>query len=183
MLNTAVIRLFATTIVLTLLGLLVHTEHATAASSVISAERGCSPPAEVQEALTVVEAPAAIEPPKPEVGATEKLGTTLTMEVSGYTSEAGQTDSRPCEAADQSDICRRKAKGELICASNAFPLGTRLHVAGLGSCTVADRMNRRYRSHVDWYFGQDTESDDTRLRRALKIGRRDRRVTVLSIPE
>ncbi len=100
-------------------------------------------------------------------------------EVSGYTSTPGQTDATPCIAADTSDICRRKAAGELICASNAFPLGTKIHVAGLGTCVVADRMNSRYQHHVDWYFGQDMGKKAEKLRRAFKIGRRDRAVTVL----
>ncbi len=161
-----------------------RTDRANAAST----GRACSP-ATAQASPILVEAPTLIALPKPEAPppvaklGTEVVDATLTMEVSGYTSEKGQTDSRPCEAADQSDICRRKAKGELICASNVFPFGTRLHVDGLGTCTVADRMNSRYTNHVDWYFGQDSEDDNTRLRRARKIGRRDRTVTVISIPE
>lgn len=112
------------------------------------------------------------------------VGAVLTLEVSGYTSTEAQTDRDPCIAADLTDICDRKAKGELLCAaSRHIPLGSKLHVQGLGPCIVADRLNRRYPSHVDWYFGQDAEGDDTRLRRARNIGRRDRTVTVISIPE
>lgn len=118
-------------------------------------------------------APVAVKPivkPRPTVKA-PITGQSMTLEVSGYTSEVGQTDDRPCEAADQSDICKRKAGGELICASNVFALGTKIYVDGLGPCVVADRMNSRYKAHVDWYFA------DKRL--ALKIGRKNRTVTVL----
>ena len=106
------------------------------------------------------------------VSKTPKLKKTMTLEVSGYTSEVAQTDNRPCEAADQTDICRRKAAGELICASNVFPLGANIHVDGLGTCVVADRMNSRYKAHVDWYFA------DKRL--ARKIGRKNRTVTIVT---
>jgi len=109
-----------------------------------------------------------------------KLPESGLYEVSGYTSTPGQTDATPCIAADTSDICRRKAAGELICASNAFPLGTKIHVAGLGTCVVADRMNSRYQHHVDWYFGQDMGKKAEKLRRAFKIGRRDRAVTIVT---
>ena len=141
--------------------------------------RACSIPATpISAPEPIAEAPAA--KPKPVVAnatsavtaKTPKLRKTMTLEVSGYTSEVAQTDSRPCEAADQTDICRRKAAGELICASNVFPLGSRIHVEGLGTCVVADRMNSRYKANVDWYFA------DKRL--ARKIGRKNRTVTVVS---
>lgn len=92
-------------------------------------------------------------------------------EVTAYTSEVGQTDDSPCIAADGSDICARYAAGENICASNAFPLGSKITVDHLGTCTVADRMNRRYSNRVDWYFWKDTA-------RALKMGRQNLLVTI-----
>ena len=77
--------------------------------------------------------------------------------VTGYTSHAAQTDSTPCIAADGSDICARYARGEKICATNDWPMGSILTVESMGTCTVADRMNRRYTGtgRVDWYFGMD----------------------------
>jgi len=80
--------------------------------------------------------------------------------VTGYTSHAAQTDSTPCIAADGSDICKRYARGEKICATNDWKMGTKLTIEGLGTCTVADRMNKRYTGtgRVDWYFGYDIES-------------------------
>jgi len=133
----------------------------------------------------VAVAPIAIAIPAPiKVIAEKKVKTKIPESglyaVSGYTSDVGQTDSTPCIAADTTDICRRKAAGELICASNAFALGTRIHVTGLGTCVVADRMNSRYQQNVDWYFGQDAtppkghEKDLKylpKLRKAMKIDR------------
>lgn len=95
-----------------------------------------------------------IAPPAQAEEPTVKVETV--REVSAYTSEPGQTDSTPCIAADGSDICLRHAAGEGICATNAFPLGTKLFVGNLGTCTVADRMNARYKNRVDWYMGLDT---------------------------
>lgn len=106
---------------------------------------------------------------------------TLVMEVTGYTSEPGQTDSSPCIAADNSDICKLKAKKELICASNQFPLGSLIHVDGLGTCTVRDHMNRRYTNNVDWYFGKDAKGKKDKKKLAIKIGRKDREVKVIRL--
>ncbi len=77
--------------------------------------------------------------------------------VTGYTSRIEETDAEPCISADGSDICARHARGERICATNDWKLGTILHIEGLGDCTVRDRMNRRYTGtyRVDWYFGHD----------------------------
>lgn len=84
------------------------------------------------------------------------VAATTIREVSAYTSEPEQTDDSPCISADGSDICLRYEAGENICATNAFPLGTVLFVGNLGTCTVADRMNARYKNRVDWYMGLDT---------------------------
>jgi 3D (Asp-Asp-Asp) domain-containing protein len=82
--------------------------------------------------------------------------------VSAFSSRARETDREPCQAADQSNICERYARGELICATGNrnVPFGTRLHVPGYGICTVADRMNKRYdgTGAVDVYFGRDTRT-------------------------
>ena len=126
--------------------------------------------------------PVGAAPPMRKLGV-EVIRVPLMLEVSGYTSTEAQTDGDPCIASDMSNICTRKAHGELLCAaSRNFPLGTRVHVEGLGTCTVVDYMNERYVMHVDWYFGQDAEGENVRYRRAMKIGRQHRRVRILSIP-
>lgn len=93
---------------------------------------------------------------------TQGIGGTI-REVSAYTSFPEQTDDTPCIAADGSDICERYAQGELICAANFVPLGSKLTIDHYGTCTVADRMNRRFTSRVDVYLGYDTP-------RALRFG-------------
>lgn len=84
-------------------------------------------------------------------------GKTVTATVTAYTSRVEETDATPCIAADGSDICERYAKGERICASNDYKLGTALDIKGLGRCIVSDRMNKRYTGtgRVDYYMGYD----------------------------
>lgn len=90
--------------------------------------------------------------------------------VTAYTSRPEETDGSPCVSADGSNICDLYAAGERICATNAFPLGSVLVVDGLGTCTVRDRMARRFVGRVDWYMGMDTP-------RALRFGRQNLNVT------
>jgi 3D (Asp-Asp-Asp) domain-containing protein len=82
-----------------------------------------------------------------------------TAEISAYTSYPNQTDSSPCISADNSNICELYAQGELICASNDFEFGDKVFIEGYGTCTVHDRMNRRYTGtgNIDIYFGYDTQ--------------------------
>lgn len=75
-----------------------------------------------------------------------------------YSAEPRQTDSTPCIAADGTDICIRNRDHETICATNDLPMGTRVTLSDGITCTVADRMNRRYdgRHRIDIFFGHDT---------------------------
>ena len=76
-------------------------------------------------------------------------------EISAYNSVPEQTWGDPCIAADNTNICERYAAGELICAANFVPLGTKLYIDTIGECTVADRMNRRYTDRVDFFMDKD----------------------------
>lgn len=75
--------------------------------------------------------------------------------VTAYTSSPAETDSDPCIGASNQNLCSLYAEGTGICASNAYPFGTRLKVEGFGDCTVLDRMNSRYPERVDVYMGFD----------------------------
>lgn len=77
--------------------------------------------------------------------------------VTMYNSVPEQTDESPCISADGSNICDLFAKGQNICASNDYKIGTKLHIVGLGDCVVKDRMARKYTNTgaVDWYNGMD----------------------------
>jgi len=99
----------------------------------------------------------------------EKIATAT---VTAYTSELSQTDNFPCISADGSNICKLYAQGELICASNDYPIGTKLTIPDYGTCTVRDRMNQRYTGtgHIDIYYGHDTQ-------RAIKWGARQLTIT------
>jgi 3D (Asp-Asp-Asp) domain-containing protein len=84
-------------------------------------------------------------------------------EVTAYTSRVIETDNEPCLSASGDNICELYAKGKQICATNAYPLHTKLYIKGFGECEVLDKMNKRFTQRVDIYFGMD-------LARALKFG-------------
>jgi 3D (Asp-Asp-Asp) domain-containing protein len=60
-----------------------------------------------------------------------------------------QTDASPCISASGDNICEMLARGEKICATNAFPLRTKLYIKNYGECVVLDRMNSRFKERVD----------------------------------
>jgi 3D (Asp-Asp-Asp) domain-containing protein len=84
-----------------------------------------------------------------------------------------QTDDTPCISANGEDICRALANGEMRCAANFVPLGSRLHVDKIGVCLVTDRMNKRYRNRVDIAMHKND------YRKALRFGRQKLRVKIL----
>lgn len=85
------------------------------------------------------------------------VSTGVIREVTAYNSVEWQTDSTPCIAADGTDICLRYQAGELICAANFVPLGTKIYVDHYGLCTVADRMNKKHPNRVDVFFDKDVD--------------------------
>ena len=84
-----------------------------------------------------------------------------------------QTDDTPCISANGENICRALANGEMRCAANFVPLGSRLHVDKIGVCLVTDRMNRRYRNRVDIAMRKDE------YHKALRFGRQKLHVKIL----
>jgi 3D (Asp-Asp-Asp) domain-containing protein len=84
-----------------------------------------------------------------------------------------QTDDTPCISANGENICRALANGEMRCAANFVPLGSRLHVEKIGVCLVTDRMNKRYRNRVDIAMQKDE------YRKACRFGRQKLNVKIL----
>lgn len=95
----------------------------------------------------------------------------INVTVTAYNSVPGQTDSTPCIGAQNTDICKYLELGSNTCAANFVPLGTEMHIEGLGTCVVRDRMNARYTYRVDWYMGMD-------IAEAKKFGVRNKTVAV-----
>ena len=60
-----------------------------------------------------------------------------------------QCDNTPCISASGDNICTLLAQGQIIFASNEFPIGTKLYVDGIGEGTVLDRMNSRFKTRID----------------------------------
>ena len=88
--------------------------------------------------------------------------------------DSRQTDNTPCISANGENICRALANGEMRCAANFVPLGSRLYVDKIGVCLVTDRMNKRYRNRVDIAMRKDE------YRKALRFGRQKLHVKILN---
>lgn len=188
MLNSAALRL-ALLVAFVFMGIAAIGNESASAS--IATGRACSVSAAPIAAVAAPMAP--IAPPiKPVVAAPIKRipaprvhkGKTLVLEVTGYTSTKSQTDGDPCVGSHLINICARKRRGEHLCASNVFPIGSRVHIDELGTCTIADHMASDRTRNIDWYFGQDPKSDPKGplWKKARAVGRRDRTVTVISTP-
>jgi len=95
-------------------------------------------------------------------------------EITAYNvGDTAQTSGDPCQSANGEDICAALKAGLKRCAANFVPLGSRLHIAAHGVCTVTDRMNRRYQNRVDIAMRVDEK------KKALQFGLQKRTVTIL----
>ena len=65
---------------------------------------------------------------------------------------------------------KRPVEGRTVAASRSIPLGTRIHIEGLGWRTVEDRTARRFDGRVDIYFRSHDE--------AKKFGKRKLQITI-----
>ncbi len=84
----------------------------------------------------------------------------FTIPITAYTSDVAQTDSTPCIAARGFDLCEHNE--EDVIAANFLPMGAQIRIPELYGdrvFTVVDRMNARYRYHVDVWM---REYDDAR---------------------
>ena len=52
----------------------------------------------------------------------------------------------------------RPMQGRTVAASRSIPLGTRIHIEGIGWRVVEDRTARRYDGRVDVYFDRHDEA-------------------------
>lgn len=85
-------------------------------------------------------------------------GRTIKVQVSAYNALESQTDSRPWETADGSDL--RLPSNRNTVATNDLPLGTHVIFPSIDPYTeyvVRDRMNERYtgKGIVDIFMGTD----------------------------
>ena len=103
----------------------------------------------------------------------EVISETIRVVTAYNVGDPSQTDDTPCISANGENICRALAEGEMRCAANFVPLGSRLHVDKVGVCLVTDRMNRRYRNRVDIAMRKDEH------RKALRFGRQKLQVKIL----
>ena len=94
------------------------------------------------------------------------------MGISAYNLVESQCDGSPLIGAFGDNLMELSEQGIQVCASNAFPKDTKLYIQGFGECVVRDRMNSRYRNHVDICMNMDIE-------RALNFGRRNLKVKII----
>lgn len=78
--------------------------------------------------------------------------------------DPAQTDDSPCIGASGLDLCELVENGEIVYATNAYPMYSTLCVDNIGCGRVLDRMNSRYSNRIDLAMRLD-EKD-----RALKFG-------------
>jgi 3D (Asp-Asp-Asp) domain-containing protein len=94
------------------------------------------------------------------------------MEISAYNLVESQCDNSPLIGVFGDNLMELMDQGIRVCASNAFLRGTKLQIHGFGECVVMDRMNSKYKNHVDICMRMDVEQ-------ALSFGRRNLRVSVI----
>jgi len=95
--------------------------------------------------------------------APKKQGTGKIVEVTAYNSVEAQTDGNPCVGADGTNLCERYEKGECLVATNGYKMGSKLNIDKFGECTVADRMNSRYKNRIDIFMNKE-------ITRAINFG-------------
>ncbi len=113
----------------------------------------------------VVETPDDVVPePEPEKVILTPIGV---KGISAYNvGDPSQTDDSPCISASGENVCLALESGQKRCAANFVPFGTELEIEGFGRCIVTDRMNSRYKNHVDIAMKK------TEKKEALKFGRK-----------
>ena len=67
-------------------------------------------------------------------------------------------------------IGRKPVEGRTVAASRSIPLGTKIHIEGIGWRVVEDRTARRYDGRVDVYFKSHAD--------AVKFGKQNRSVRI-----
>ncbi len=91
--------------------------------------------------------------------------------ITAYSPSINETDDTPCIGARNTNVCELHSQGEIIFASNAFPLGTTICVQGFGCGKVLDRMNKRYTDRIDVFMPTKSE--------AKEFGKKELEVVVL----
>ncbi len=98
---------------------------------------------------------------------------TLKVTATAFNSTVAQTDDRPHETACGDELT---PQSRVIAVSRdlkrqGLGCGTKVHIAGLGSYTVADVTAKRHSQLIDIYMGDD-------VKRARKWGRQQVEITV-----
>jgi len=106
-------------------------------------------------------------------GLIEELGKprVITVPVTAYNSEVGQTDSTPCITANGFNLCKNNEQN--VIAANFLPFGTKVRFPDYDPntiYTVQDRMNKRYAYRADIWMKTKGE--------AIKFGLKNLRMEI-----
>lgn len=88
-----------------------------------------------------------------------ELVRTVSITVTSYNSEPGQTDNTPCITANGFDLCKHGI--ENVIATNYLPFGTKVKFPEIDAeriYTVQDRMNARYYKRADIWMKNKADS-------------------------
>ena len=103
-----------------------------------------------------------------------QAGRSKLREVTAYNvGDPEQNWGDPCQSASGENICAALDSGLRRCAANFVPFGTLLRIAHYGTCTVTDRMHKRYADRVDIAMKKDEK------KKALRFGLKRLPVTIL----
>lgn len=108
---------------------------------------------------------------KPEAvqATTTAVNDRIPVRITAYPAQEKYTDDTPCVGADGTNLCERREKGELLCATtfvrdangdihDFLPLQTPVVIPGIGTCLVVDRMSSQWKEpRIDVFCGPDPE--------------------------
>ena len=133
-------------------------------------EAAAESPALLANAIAPVNAPSGYT--------TTTLRRTMTVQVSGYNSEVGQTDDSPFITANGTHVRDGIVAANIIdAAGRNIPFNTAIKFKQCGGIpedkifTVTDRLNKRYTKNVDIWFEHKTD--------ALQFGRRTCQIEII----
>ncbi len=109
-------------------------------------------------------------------GTSEAVASTTTTDsdrirvrITAYPAQEKYTDDTHCVGADGTNLCERREKGEILCATtyvrdengdihDFVPLQTPVVIPGIGTCLVVARMSSQWKEpKIDVFCGPDPE--------------------------
>ncbi|WP_214845413.1 SH3 domain-containing protein [Exiguobacterium sp. S90] len=154
----------------------VHSAYTTLSSSTASTSAAPAPKAEAKPAAKPAPKPAAKPATATKQTTSAKSGTKVTMNVSAYTNDPSSNGSQLYNGraltASGYDVTNTITYNgmRIVAASSQYPIGTRMHISGIGEAIVLDRGGAIQGNKLDLLVGSQQE--------AINWGRQNVTVTV-----